>query len=361
MAEPLKNYYNAAFVEDVANTFAHVVVDFPKDEFLSFVLDDSWESKELRERTTHLTNGLSKYLTMPFPIAVQHVCQASKHINGGLQGFFLPDFISDNGLDHWNESMQAMETLTAHSTGEFAIRAFIAHDFNKAMKQFQTWVNHENEHVRRLVSEGSRSRLPWAKKVDALFQHPDRIIAILEELMLDPSEYVRRSVANNLNDIAKDHPEKVKLLCKKWYRKTPETSKLVKHALRTLLKKGDREALDIIGIGSAKGVKVNEINCDSQVQIGHDFHFELDLQNAPTEQMLRIEYAIHYVKSNGSKSKKVFHWSLNEWKSQQRKTIKKKQSFKNMTTRIHYTGEHLLEIIVNGETVQEKAFFVMQP
>lgn len=359
MAEPLKNYYNAAFVAEVAAAFEEVVPNFPTDAFRSFVLDAEWENRELRDRTRHLTAGLSKFLKAPYPTSVKHVCEASKAIKGGLHGFFLPDYLSENGLDFWEDSMKAMEVLTAHSTGEFAIRPFIDADFDKAMDQFSEWSSHENEHVRRLVSEGTRTKLPWASKVEALYHHPDRIISLLEILHLDSSEYVRRSVANNLNDIAKDHPAKVKAVCKKWHGESPETSKMVKHALRTLLKKGDRQALDIIGIGSSKGVLAKEIICDAQVQIGTDLHFELELTNAPSEQPLRIEYAIHYVKNNGTRNKKVFHWSLNDWKEQQTKRLKKKQSFKNMTTRVHYPGEHLLEVIINGDVLQQKTFIVI--
>ncbi|MDG1780071.1 MAG: DNA alkylation repair protein [Flavobacteriales bacterium] len=359
MAEPLKNYYNAAFVQDVATSFDEVVPDFPKDHFISFVLDAEWENRELRGRTRHLTAAISHFLKDPFPVSVRYVCEASKTIKGGLNGFFLPDFLSENGMEFWDESMKAMEILTAHSTGEFAIRPFIETDFEKAIQQFPEWATHDSEHVRRLVSEGTRSRLPWASKVASLYQHPERVISLLETLHLDSSEYVRRSVANNLNDIAKDHPSLVKAVCKAWYGKTPETSKLVKHALRTLLKKGDREALDIIGVGNAKGIKASALHCSEEVQIGQDLQFELEISNTDLVQMLRVEYAIHYVKSNGSKSKKVFHWSLNDWKASQTKTLKKKQSFKNMTTRVHYKGEHLLEVIVNGEVVKQKTFLVI--
>ncbi len=358
MAEPLKNVYNPSFVEEVARVFKAVAPKFDADQFLKLVLDDNWEKRELRERTKHLTNGLSLCLTDDYTRSSQQVCQAAAHLKGGLSGFFLPDFIADNGLDHWDESMAAFEILTEHSTAEFAIRPFLDADFERGMQQFHEWTASSNEHHRRLASEGSRARLPWAKKVQALHDHPKEVLKLLNLLMEDSSEYVRRSVANNLNDISKAEPDLVKAHCMKWKGTSHETDRLIKHALRTLLKQGDREALSMVGVGDAKGVAITSFNCQSEIKIGEEMLFELKLQNAKKPQPLRIEYAILYLKKSGVKNRKVFHWSLNDWQPGQERLLAKKQSFKDMTTRVHCEGIHTLEVIVNGTVLAATDFYV---
>lgn len=358
MAEPLKNLYSAAFVKEVAQAFTLVSPEFNATQFLTFVLDNEWENRELRERTRHLTKGLSHCLSDDYPKSSQQVCQASKRIKGGLLGFFLPDYIADNGLDHWDESMAAFEVLTEHSTAEFAIRPFLDMNFQKGMQQFHQWTTSANQHHRRLASEGSRSRLPWAKKVQALHDHPEEVMNLLNKLMKDDAEYVRRSVANNLNDISKAAPDLVKAHCAKWKGTSHETDRLIKHALRTLLKQGDREALELVGIGDAKGVSVLLLTCQPEVKIGEQLKFELTLQNAKKSQPVRIEYAIHYQKKTSARSRKVFHWSLNDWQPNEEKSLAKKQPFNNMTTRVHYEGVHTLDVIVNGAVLASVDFMV---
>jgi 3-methyladenine DNA glycosylase AlkC len=358
MSEPLKNRYSPTFVKEVAAVFNTVSPEFNAKKFLAFVLDDKWEGRELRDRTRHLTAGLSLCLSDDYAQSVQWICEASKQIKGGLFGFFLPDYVSDHGLAHWEVSMDALAILTEHSTSEFAIRPFLDAEFDKGMKQLHLWTKSANKHHRRLASEGSRSRLPWAKKVQALDDHPALVMELLSKMMEDESEYVRRSVANNLNDISKAEPLLVKTHCAKWKGKSEATDKLIKHGLRTLLKQGDREALDLIGISDAKGVKVCSFTCQPEVSIGNQFSFKAMIENAKSPQPLRIEYAIHYQKKLGTRSKKVFHWSLADWKSGQQKTLAKNQSFKDMTTRVHYPGKHTLEVIVNGEVLASLNFHV---
>lgn len=358
MAEPLKHLYSSAFVKEVAQAFTTVSPEFDEEKFLTFVLDKHWENRGLRDRTKHLTNGLTYCLSEDYTRSVKQVCQASQHIKGGLLGFFLPDYIADNGLDYWDESMAAFEILTEHSTAEFAIRPFLDHDFERGLKQFHHWTKSSNEHHRRLASEGSRSRLPWAKKVQALHDHPAEVMNLLNKLMEDDAEYVRRSVANNLNDISKASPEMVKVHCAKWKGTSHNTDRLIKLALRTLLKQGDREALELVGISDATGISVLVFTCQPEVKIGEQLLFELTLQNTKKSQPLRIEYAIHYQKKFSDRSRKVFHWSLNDWKPNEEKSLSKNQSFKNMTTRVHYEGLHTLDVIVNGEVVSSADFNV---
>ena len=220
--------------------------------------------------------------------------------------------------------------------------------------------NNKNENIRRFASEGCRPRLPWAIALPEFKKDPTLILPILEKLNNDDSEFVRRSVANNMNDISKDNPNIVLGMCEKWIRKSEKTEWIVKHACRTMLKAGDKRALILFDFEDPKNIKVENFKIENeQVKIGDHLKYSFSLKvEGKNEVKLRLEYAIDYLKANNSHSRKVFKITENFYKPGSYEFIKK-HSFKEMTTRKHYAGEHKISIIVNGEDKVNMSFDVI--
>ena len=192
--------------------------------------------------------------------------------------FYLPFvfFVADHGLECFETSMRAQYELTKRFTAEFSIRAFIERYPNETLKRLAEWAHDPNMHVRRLVSEGTRPRLPWASRLRGFQEDPSPVLELLEVLKDDPEEYVRRSVANNLNDISKDHPELVVEVTRRWWLDASEDRRrLVRHALRTLVKAGNTEALAVLGYDAISAIEVRAVTCTPDViEIGEKLHIE---------------------------------------------------------------------------------------
>ncbi|MCL4128434.1 UNVERIFIED_CONTAM: hypothetical protein GTU68_050589 [Idotea baltica] len=263
---------------------------------------------------------------------------------------FLPDFIELYGMDDYDVSMQALEEITQFVSCEFAIRPFLLAHPKKGIQQMIKWSHHKHPMVRRLSTEGCRPRLPWAMALPFLKADPAPILPILEQLKNDESESVRRSVANNLNDIAKDNPETVVRIAKEWKGKTKETDWVVKHASRTLLKQGNLELMSLFGFGNVEKIAIEQFQVlTPTVKIGEALEFSFNLiNNSSTPSMLRLEYGLYYQKANGSLSKKVFKISEKSYDAKSSTTIHRKQSFKVITTRKFHVGLHQVSLIING-------------
>ena len=276
----------------------------------------------------------------------------------GFAPVIFPDFVEVYGLDYYDESIQALEHFTKTSTSEFAIRHFLIKYEEKTMKQMLSWAKSDNYHVRRLASEGSRPRWPWAIGLPNFKKDQAKVIEILNILKNDPEEYVRRSVANNLNDISKDNPEIVISLSKKWLGVNDNLNWVIKHGNRTLLKNGNSETLSLFGFEKVKNIKVNDFNCDNDVKEGGKFNFSFNLTNNNKKLgKLRIEFAIYFMKKNGKQSKKVFKISESNYDIKN-KMIYKYFSFKSITTRKYHKGEHSISIIVNGIELNNEKFLL---
>jgi len=346
----LKDEYNKAFVEDLANLISTKASSFSKESFFNSVINKEWEEKELKERISCITSAIKKHLDYPYNQQVDILTQIAPSFKG-LQNFMFPNFIEKYGLNDLKTSFEAMEYLTQLSTAEFAIRPFIEKYQNESMSQMFTWSNSKNHHIRRLSSEGSRPRLPWASTLKRFIIDPTPSLLILENLKNDNSEYVRKSVANHLNDISKDHPELILKIGNNWYGNSPETNWIVKHGLRTLLKKGNKKALAIFGFDDSKNLIIQNLALSTpSIEIGEFIHFEFDLTNrSKLQRNIRVEYRIDYVKANGSYSGKIFQISEFILKPESNRHFKRKQWFKELTTRKHYPGNHKITLIVNGD------------
>ena len=273
-----------------------------------------------------------------------------------LEAMVFPDFVEVFGLDDYANSIPALEHFTQFSSSEFAVRPFIIRYQTKMMKQMKAWVKSGNYHVRRLASEGCRPRLPWAMSLPAFKKDPEHIIPILERLKQDESEYVRRSVANNLNDISKDHPATVIKIAKSWKGHHPDTDKLVKHACRTLLKQGHTPALRLFGFKKPSHISFNKFKLDKTVVMGKVLEFSFQISTrAKALGKIRLEYAVDFFKANGQRARKVFMISESQL-SDPTKSVIKRHSFRPISTRKYYPGKHGVAIIINGVQVAHKSF-----
>ena len=280
---------------------------------------------------------------------------------GNLKGFDLwpfTEFIQQHGLDHVEESLNALYVLTSKFTAEFAVRPFLVKHPKKTFSTLKKWTADKNEHIRRWASEGTRPRLPWGMKLHASIVDPTPGLEILEKIKFDDSLYVRKSIANHLNDIAKDHPDLVIETLKAWQKKVTAKDKakldwITKQALRTLIKQGYPKALEVMGFGGKAEVKLGELKLNKKKFTEKDIlTFELEMiSKSAKAQTLAIDYIIHYQKAGNKLSPKVFKLKVLELKPKEAFILKKNHSLKPVTTRKHYAGLHKLEIQINGKVL----------
>ncbi|MGB1204648.1 MAG: DNA alkylation repair protein [Chitinophagales bacterium] len=358
----LKDWYNLAFFEQLCRDFEAAYPSFPSEKFMTLIFDEAWPARSLKERMRHITASLHEILPANYSESIEILKKVAPKTDKFL-GMFFPDFVETYGLQNWKISIPALAYFTQYGSSEFAVRPFIEARPTEMMQQMLAWAKHENHHVRRLASEGCRPLLPWGRVLRDLKANPAPIFPILELLKNDESEYVRRSVANNLNDIAKNQPKQVIEIATRWYGDNENTDKLVKHACRTLLKKANPEALRLFGFGSTEFVKVFDLALEkASVQIGEKLYFSFFLENIATySQKLRLEYRIDYVKKSGNTSPKIFQIKEKTYEAGSKILIKRSQSFQNFTTRKHYAGRHQLTIVVNGVAFENVSFDVIQP
>ena len=352
----LKDLYSPAFYKNLANALLAVMPSFNKQRFISQIFTDDFSDKELKARMRHTTVVLHAFMPSDFKKAVGMLGKLIQQLKSsgtetdGLAYIFLPDYIELYGIDDFETSVRALEEITQFVSCEFAVRPFIIRYGNEMMKQMKTWSLHKNYKVRRLASEGSRPRLPWAMAIPELKKDPSLIFPILENLKNDPSDWVRRSVANNINDIAKDHPDLIIDLARKWKGAGEETDAIIKHGSRGLLKKGHAQILNHYGLKS-KNIRVSAFKIETpDIKIGEQLAFSFAVSNLDKKkQTVRLEYGLYYNKSNGQLARKIFKISERVYEPGIKVNIQRKQSFRKITTRVFYPGKHRLSIIVNGE------------
>ncbi|NNE56104.1 MAG: DNA alkylation repair protein [Flavobacteriales bacterium] len=355
MAQPLKDLYNVGFIDNLADAIEPRYSKFDRIQFIETVFENGWEDKELKERMRHISESLGQALPPNYKDALAILMKICGGFDGGFEYMIFPDFVEVFGQDSWSLSMVALHEFTKYSSSEFAIRPFLQKDPKRGMQQMLDWSLDPNYHVRRLASEGCRPRLPWAMSLARLKEDPSPIIPILENLVSDPELYVRRSVANNLNDISKDHPEFALSIAYQWHGKNDETDRLVKHAMRGLLKAGHPKALRLFDFEDPAGMEIKELELGADhIQLGDKLDFSFVL-STPKPAKVRLEYAIHYVKANGSKSPKVFQIAEKRLKAGDH-PFHRKQLFKDLSTRKHYAGGHEIDIRVNGVVMAREIF-----
>jgi len=364
MAEPLKNIYNPKFFSEFTEILVEVLPNFDEKEFLKDIHDAEWDNRELKQRMRHITTVLQQHLGDDFVQNAATIVKITKALcqkhgeKQSLEYMFLPDFIEVYGVDNFAVAVPTFEQISLFTSCEFAVRIFILKYEKKMSEQMQKWSKHPHEYLRRFATEGMRPRLPWASAIPAFKKNPAQILPILETLKNDSSPYVRKSVANNLNDISKDNPDLVIDMIRQWQGKTTETDRIVKHAARTLLKQGNSEVMQLFGFASPDEIELEDFTLlTPTVKIGEYLEFTFNLKNTSDRATkIRLEYGVYFLKANGSLSRKVFNISEKEYAANSLTSISKRQSFKPITTRKYYAGRHEISLIVNGEELAKQDF-----
>lgn len=367
MVESFKNIYNEQFFNKFTKDLKLVINDFDTDKFVSQIMDEEWKNRGYKQRTAHITTVLGKFLPADYKKAVSKILKLLDCVKDQLPDFskiddrnfnlltleygaILDNYIEQYGINDYQTSIKAIEKITQFTTCEFVAHAFIAKYPDEMMKQMLVWSTHEHWGVRRLASEGCRPRLPWAMALPKLKKDPTPIIPILENLKNDPSKFVRLSVANNLNDIAKDNPQMVIALAKSWKGESKDVDWIIKHGCRTLLKQGNTEIMKLFGFDSIENITIENYQISThKVKIGETVEFCFNLSNNNNRNTkIRLEYGIYYQKSNGTLAKRIYKISEKEYAENSVTHIVRKHSFRVITTRHFYPGLHQIAIIVNG-------------
>lgn len=366
MAEPLKDRFGRDVPPRIATMIEAVHPDFPTAAFINRALD-GYDDLELTPRARQIAHALAEHLPadpqQAIAILVASIGPPIEHLEGMEPFVYLPHvfFVAEYGVACLEASLAAQYELTQRLTAEFSIRTFIDHYPDETLARLRQWTRDPNVHVRRLVSEGTRPRLPWAPRLRRFQLDPTPVVALLELLKDDPEPYVRRSVANNLNDIAKDHPDVVIAVCRRWLEDaSAERRALVKHGLRTLVKQGHPDALALLGFQSGTPVVVERLTVEPEaVTIGDRVRIQVDLRNPDAEpRSVLVDLRVHFVKANGSLRPKVFKGSTLDLAPGATGRIRTTVSLAQHTTRTHYPGRHLVETLVNGTTMGSAWFTV---
>ncbi|AJA08198.1 DNA alkylation repair enzyme-like protein [Sphingopyxis fribergensis] len=333
---------------------------FDRAAFLSAAAD-GLDALSIMERVRHIAGALHSSLPGSYPEALTIIRAMAPRLTHGFQAMAVTEYVARYGLDDFEASMDALADLTRFGSAEFAIRPFLAADTLRALATMTGWAGSDDEHVRRLASEGCRPRLPWAARVPALKADPTLAAPILEALKADPSHYVRKSVANHLNDIAKDRPDWLLDRLADWPQDDLRTVWIIRHALRTLIKKGNPAALALIGVGPGAAVTVRRFAITPEsVRLGDRIAMAADLaSDSPDGQRLVVDYRIHYARAGGKTAPKVFKLKTFELGGGDAITLGISQTIRDFSTRRHHPGRHRVELIVNGQTVAEGAFEIL--
>jgi 3-methyladenine DNA glycosylase AlkC len=355
--EPFKNEFAHDKALLIAKRIHAAHPEFPLERFRQG-LKPALEPLELKQRV-HLIAARIAACLPPHPPAAFAILVKSlardQADTSGLRGFPvwpLTEIVARHGLGHFTASMAALREMTCRFTAEFAIRPFLRHDLAKTLRQLEKWTRHPDPHVRRLVSEGSRPLLPWGGNLPEIMENPDLTICLLDRLHRDPSDYVRLSVSNHLNDFSKKHPELVLQTLSRWRGAGGDGAfeKLARHACRTLIKSGHPEALAWHGFGDPSKLRVEDFSlADSRVSLGGHLGYRLVIRNSSNKPMnVLFDYAIFLRKANGASSPKVFKGRKRELAAGETWEIAGRHPIKPVTTRVYHSGLHRMEPRING-------------
>ncbi len=363
-----RDVYNARVISKLAHDLKAAWAPFDADAFFADATD-GLDELEMNARIALIAGALDRHLPSDFPQAARVLVSAlpPEEVEPGKTDWdafiVIPQcaFVSQRGLGHFDLSMDALNAMTRRLSAENHLRVFIELDFERAMATLQRWASDPNVHVRRLVSEGTRPRLPMTGRIQRFIDDPTPALKLLEALKADPSLYVRRSVANHLNDISKDNPEIALDTLERWNASDdPGTRWLVRHASRTLLKAGHPRAVDLFGYTSTPRLDLSLNILDDAVQIGGEVAFEVEITSrAQVSQRLLIDYVVDFVKANGKRAPKVFKWTTRVLAPGQTLRLTRRQHLRPTSGRKLYPGLHGLTLQINGEPVEPSASFLV--
>ena len=361
--EPLKNIYNKNSVALMASALKKEHSAFDKSSFIKKALKNL-DGLEMKERVIQISQSLKEELPKNYKESVLILTKTLKSDKNteGLEGFILwpyTQFVETYGLNHFSVSMKALYEITKRFTSEFGVRPFFENHPEQTYKLFHKHCEDKNEHVRRWVSEGTRPNLPWGKNISHLKQNLPKNIELLEKLKNDPSEYVRKSVANHMNDITWLDEVLALNTLKQWNKeKSAQNQKLIRMALRNLIKKGNPKALDLLGYKTNIKVKVEQIALSKKtLKEGESIDLNFKIKNLQkSKASLMVDYKVHYPKKGNKTSAKIFKLKTLTLNPNETAHVNKKISFKKVSTRTHYTGDHKVEVQINGSIMGQSTF-----
>ncbi|MBJ7498751.1 MAG: DNA alkylation repair protein [Sphingopyxis sp.] len=358
----LKDILGPRALETIADAGATASPHFDRAAFLT-VASNGLDALSIMERVRHIADALRGALPIDYPAALDALRAMAPFLTHGFQAIAVTEYVARYGLGDFDASMEALADLTRYGSAEFAIRPFLAANPPRALATMARWTASDNDHVRRLASEGARPRLPWAARIPALKADPTLAAPILETLKADPSLYVRKSVANHLNDIAKDRPDWLLARLATWPQEDARTVWIIRHALRTLIKKGDAGALALIGVGHGAAVTVRNFAISpATVRLGDRIAITAELVSEATgEQRLVVDYCVHYARAGGKSAPKVFKLKTFELAAGDTASLGIGQTIRDFSTRRHHPGRHEVELIVNGKSMATAAFELLPP
>jgi 3-methyladenine DNA glycosylase AlkC len=356
-APALKEIFNRDRLRHIADETLAVYPDFDSKAFLARASKEL-DGLSVMQRLNRVSQSLHAGLPEDYRAALDILYELAPRLNSAFVSMILPEYVALYGQHDFDRSMQALKFFTAFGSSEFAVRHFLRRDFPRAIEVMHSWSLDESPHVRRLASEGCRPRLPWSFRLENLMADPTPVLDILDNLKADDSLYVRKSVANHLNDITKDNPDWVLDQLEGWSLETPHSAWIARHALRSLIKKGDVRALTLMGAGKKAQVDLQNLKITPDaITLGDRINLSFTLKSTSVEsQRLIVDYAIHYVKKSGGTSAKVFKLKTLELAPGQSVNVSREQQVRNFTTRVHYAGRHDVDVLVNGECLGRSGF-----
>lgn len=359
--EPLKEMFNAAYYKQFTAELSKLYKQLPETQFYNALMKGH-DSRSLNERLRHTSLTLHEFLPAKLHSTIELLKALVPKLKGGYTNLVFPDYIGLYGHERFELSMDALKYFTKFGSSEFAIREYLKRDVKSTLAVMKKWAEDENEHVRRLSSEGSRPRLPWSFKLDDMIKQPKLTQPILAALKEDKSAYVKKSVANHLNDVSKDHPELMLDFVRTWNIKNPHTAWIIKHASRTLIKKGHKGSLALFEFEKNPKVSITNFKIQpTKLKLGQTLSFSFNMESHKSQpQKLVVDYIIHYRKQSGQSSPKVFKLKEFELGSKQSIVVLKKQVLKDFTTRKHFAGKHKVEIQVNGKVLVGGLFDIVK-
>ena len=360
MAAQLKLFFSPALVRQLADDVARAHRTFPRDAFVAQATR-GLTKLELLDRARLIARALADHLPPAYPDAIGVLMKTlgpvhatDELIGAGMDTFYyLPHtiFVAERGLEHFDLSLRAQHALTQRFTCEFSIRAYLAADPERTIATMERWARDPSPHVRRLVSEGTRFRLPWGTRVKWLDAHPERVLALLEVLKDDPATVVRRSVANSLNDLGKLQPALLTRTAAAWLDDaTPERRALIEHALRSAVKRGEADALRLLGFGKRASVAIDGVAfTPARVAIGGKVKVDFVVRStARAPQDVLVDLVVHFARPSGRASRKVFKLKRAALPARGALALSKQVSLAIHTTRKPHPGVHAVEVLVNG-------------
>lgn len=356
-APALKEIFNVERLQHIATEMTAVYPAFDANGFLKHAKAGLAELSVM-QRMARVSESLHAVIPLDYPQTLERLYALAPRLNSAFVTLCLPHYVASYGKHDFERSMAALKYFTTFGSAEFAIRYFLLQDLPRTLAVLQQWSLDENEHVRRLASEGSRPRLPWSFRLAEVQANPGLCASILDNLKADSSLYVRKSVANHLNDITKDHPDWVLGLIEGWSLDNPHTAWIARHALRSLIKQGNTRALTIMGAGAKAEVRLHQLRVTPAViRLGERITLSFSLESlAAAPQKLVVDYAIDYVKSAGHSAAKVFKLKAFTLGAGEQQRISREQHIRALTTRKHYPGRHAVHVLVNGERLGSVEF-----